>query len=97
MVKAIYIDLNEDNEVTGWGSSPISDNSIRMLIEEDHAFFIDNPFLYRYMNRTLVKDARLVETFELREKQVVLEQEAFNQDNRIKALEFVVLELLGGF
>lgn len=97
MVRAIYVDLGEDREVEGWGSSSISDKCVRLLIDENHEFFNDNPFLYRYTNRTLVKDPSLVAAFEDKEKQGQLERTALNQDNRIKALELVILELLGGF
>lgn len=97
MVKAIYVDLGEDREVLGWGSSPISEASVKILIDENHEFFNGNPFVYRHTNRTLTKDQKLIELFDLKEQQSEMQKEALNQESRIQALELVILELLGGF
>lgn len=52
----IYIDVNpETKRVEGWGSSPISPNSVMIEIDENHEF-MRNSFMFKYINGELVKD-----------------------------------------
>ena len=55
----VYLDINESGVVESWGSSPLHDTSIEIDINDDHPFFNDNPFQYKYVNGTLTKDAVL--------------------------------------
>jgi len=50
----IYVDIDADKFVTGWGSSPISENSIKVEIEEDNPFLNGNPYLYQLLEGKLV-------------------------------------------
>lgn len=55
MVKTIYVDLGDENQVLGWGSSSISNNCVEIKIDEKHEFFQSNPFEYYYKNSSLEK------------------------------------------
>ncbi|WP_101844208.1 hypothetical protein [Halobacillus sp. Marseille-P3879] len=54
-MKKIYIEVLEDGRVDGWGTSPSSNNSIEIEVEENHGV-LSSPFAYKYENRKLFKD-----------------------------------------
>lgn len=52
----IFLDVNpENNRVLGWGSSPISQNSIEVVVEDDHDV-LDHPFNYVFIDREVILD-----------------------------------------
>lgn len=51
----IYIDVNEDGRVRGWGSSPITLTCIEFDLPVCHKFFY-SPFSYRVIEDNLIKD-----------------------------------------
>ena len=71
----IYISINQDNYVEGWGSTRGNESDIEIDLPEDHDFF--NSFLstqsYKFENGVLIKDihreaALIAERKALREK-----------------------------
>jgi hypothetical protein len=73
----IYISLDENNRVQGWGSSPVNSESIEVEIDENHEV-LKNPFIFKYENGEFVKDneyqLQLIEEKERRKNKPTLEQ-----------------------
>jgi hypothetical protein len=51
----VYISLDENNRVRGWGSSPISSQSIEVEIDKNHEV-LKNPLIFKYENGSFIKD-----------------------------------------
>jgi len=87
----IYITLNENGYVNGWGSTRSTENDIELELDENHEFFKTDYQCWKYENGELVfdeeKQQRLIEEYE-REQNKPTEQE------RIEALENALLELI---
>lgn len=55
-MKKIFIDVNpETNRVEGWGSSPLSPNSVQVEVEDNHDVLF-HPFNYVYIDCNLILD-----------------------------------------
>jgi hypothetical protein len=53
-LKIIYVDIDKENRLMGWGSNP-SPTSIKLEVEESHEV-IKNPYIYRFENNALIRD-----------------------------------------
>lgn len=63
----IYIEIDGNNSVTSWSSSPFSTKEIELDIDDAHSFIIENPFIYQYIDGQLVKnDSMLLEKIKAR-------------------------------
>lgn len=51
----VFIQVDEENRVTGWGTSSIGEGSVELLLPNDHPFF-KAPLSYRYVDDVLVID-----------------------------------------
>lgn len=51
----IYFDLDENNHLNGYGSTPSSDNDIELEVDENHDVLL-NPYVYKYENGELFLD-----------------------------------------
>jgi len=87
----IYLTLDENGYVDGWGSTRSSDNDIEIELDDDHEFFKTDFSCWEYEDGELVFDEerqqKLIEEYE-RERNRPSEQE------RIEALENALLELI---
>ena len=87
----IYLTLDEDGYVDGWGNSRSSDNDIEIELDDNHEFFKTDFACWKYEDGELVFDEerqqKLIEEYE-REQNKPTEQE------RIEALENAMLELI---
>lgn len=87
----VYITLDENCYVNGWGSTGLSDNDIKIELDDNHEFFKTDFACWKYENGELVfdeeKQHQLIEEYE-REQNKPSEQE------RIEALESALLELI---
>lgn len=88
----IYLTLDENSYVDGWGStSSHVDNEIEIELDDNHEFFKKDIHCWKYEDGELVFDEerqqKLIEEYE-REQNKPTEQE------RIEALENAMLELI---
>lgn len=51
----VFVQIDKDNRVIGWGSSSISEDSIKLLLPSGHPFFA-SPLSYMYVDQSLIKD-----------------------------------------
>lgn len=64
----IHLNINpENNRVLGWGSSPVSQNSIEFEVEDGHDV-LDHPFNYVFVDGEVVLDE------EYRQQQIETEE-----------------------
>ena len=87
----VYIALDENSYVNGWGSTRSSDNDIEIELDDTHEFFKTDFSCWKYEDGELIFDEerqqKLIEEYE-REQNKPSEQE------RIEALENALLELI---
>src|SRR5690606_6396463 len=90
-MRKIYFTLDEQNYVTGWGSSRSTENDIELELDNDHEFFKTEFSCWKYENGELVVDEekrqRLIEEYER-------EQNKPSSQDRIEALENALLDLI---
>lgn len=67
MVK-VYIGLDDDNYVNGWGSLRSSEEDIKLALGEDHSFFSSDIYCWKYADGDLIFDEErkqhLIEQYE---------------------------------
>ena len=87
----IYLTLDEDGYVDGWGNSRSSDNDIEIELDDNHEFFKTDHQCWKYENGELVfdeeKQKQLIEEYER-------EQNKPSSQERLEALENALLELI---
>lgn len=87
----VYIALDENSYVDGWGSTRSSENDIEIELDDNHEFFKTDFACWKYEDDELVfdeeKQKQLIGEYE-REKNRPSEQE------RLEALENALLELI---
>ena len=87
----IYLYVDENNYVSGWGSTRSSDNNIEIELDDNHEFFNSDFSCWKYIDGELVFDEekrrRLLEEYER-------EQNEPTETERLEALENAVLELI---
>lgn len=87
----IYIALDENGYVDGWGSTRSSDNDIEIELDDNHDFFKTDFACWKYEDGELVFD-------EEKQKQLIEEYERGqnrpSEQERIEALENALLELI---
>ena len=90
-MRKIYFTLDEQNYVTGWGSSRSTENDIEIDISSDHEFFKTDFSCWKYENGELVFDEekrqRLIGEYKR-------EQNKPTDKERLEALENALLELI---
>ncbi|QFG05342.1 hypothetical protein 022DV001_29 [Bacillus phage 022DV001] len=89
-MKTIYVTLDSEGFVNGWGSTRGQESDVELTLEEDHAFFND-PFSYSIQDGQPVfsqekKDSREKEREEARNKPTV--------DDRLSANETAHSDLI---
>jgi hypothetical protein len=52
-VPKVYVEVNEQNEVIGWGTSRGTETELEFEIEPEHLFFVENPFFFKVINGVL--------------------------------------------
>lgn len=55
----IYITVDTDGTLQGWGSNRGSENEIEVEVPDDHIIFHTNPKVLKYMNGTILKDEEI--------------------------------------
>lgn len=87
----VYITLDENGYVDGWGSTRSSENDIEIELDDDHEFFKTDFSCWKYENSELVfdeeKQKQLIEEYER-------EQNKPTDKERLEALEKAMLELI---
>ena len=87
----VYIALDKNSYVNGWGSARSSDSDIEIELDDNHEFFKTDFSCWKYVDGELVfdeeKQKQLIEEYE-REQKKPSEQE------RLEALENALLELI---
>ena len=87
----VYIALDENGYVNGWGSTRSSENDIEIELDDNHEFFKTDFSCWKYENGELVFD-------EEKQKQLIEEYERGqnrpSEQERIEALENALLELI---
>ena len=87
----VYITLDENGYVDGWGSTRSSENDIEIELDDNHEFFKTDFACWKYENNELVfdeeKQKQLTEEYER-------EQNRPSEQERIEALENALLELI---
>ena len=84
-MKKIYFTLDEQNYVTGWGSSRSTENDIEIDISSDHEFFKTDFSCWKYENGELVFDE---------EKQQQLIEEYEREQNKPSELDMLALAVM---
>ena len=83
----IYITLNENGYIDGWGSTRSSENDIEIELDDNHEFFKTDHQCWKYVDGELVFDEKrqqkLIEEYE-REK---------NKPSELDMLALAVMEL----
>ena len=83
----IYITLNENGYIDGWGSTRSSDNDIEIELDDNHEFFKTDFSCWKYENGELVFD-------EEKQKQLIKEYEREqNKPSESDMLTLAILEL----
>ena len=83
----IYITLNENGYIDGWGSTRSSDNDIEIELDDNHEFFKTDFACWKYENGELVFD-------EEKQKQLIKEYEREqNKPSESDMLTLAILEL----
>ena len=87
----IYLTLDEDGYVDGWGNSRSSENDIEIELDDTHKFFKTDFACWKYEDGELVFDEerqqKLIEEYER-------EQNKPTELERLEALENAMLELI---
>ena len=87
----IYITINENGYVNGWGSTRSTENDIELELDENHEFFKTDYQCWKYVDGELVfdeeKQKQLIEEYER-------EQNKPTDKERLEALENALLELI---
>ena len=87
----IYLTLDKNGYVDGWGSTRSSDNDIEIELDDNHEFFKTDSACWKYENGELVfdeeKQKQLIEEYER-------EQNKPTDKERLEALENALLELI---
>ena len=87
----VYITLDENGYVDGWGSTRSSDNDIEIELDDNHEFFKTDFACWKYEDGELVfdeeKQKQLIEEYER-------EQNKPSSQERLEALENALLELI---
>ena len=84
----VFFNVGQDNRINGWASTRGSDSDIELDLAEDHEA-IRNPYVFRYENGELIKDA------EWQEVQIQKQQSHKNapsKDVQIADLTFQLME-----
>ncbi|MGG1527032.1 hypothetical protein [Peribacillus frigoritolerans] len=79
----IFINVNNDNRVIGWGSTRGNESDIEVTVSENHEF-LNNPFIFTYSNGNLVKD-------EVYQQELLAQKEA--ETNGLTKLEEIMVAL----
>ena len=87
----VYIALDENSYVNGWGSTRSTENDIELELDDNHDFFKTDHQCWRYESGELVFDEEkrqtLIEEYER-------EQNKPTDKERLEALENALLELI---
>jgi len=87
----VYIALDENSYVDGWGSTRSSDDDIEIELDDNHEFFKTDFACWKYEDDELVFD-------EEKRDRLIAEREAEenkpNENERLEALENALLELI---
>lgn len=70
----IYINIDTDGYVDGWGSTRSSDDEVELDIDKGHDFFTSDSHAWKYENGTLAFD-------ELRKQQLIDDNEQQQETN----------------
>ena len=81
----IYITLNENGYINGWGSTRSSDNDIEIELDDNHEFFKTDFACWKYENGELVFDE---------EKQKQLTEEYEREKNKPSELDMLALAVM---
>ncbi|MEP9408579.1 hypothetical protein ABKP09_19870 [Peribacillus frigoritolerans] len=84
----VFFSVGQDNRITGWGSSKGSENDVELDLAEDHEA-IRNPYVFRYENGELIKDA---EWQEIQIQKQDSHKNAPSKDVQIADLTFQLME-----
>lgn len=76
----VFINLSGDRRVNGWGSTRGNASDVELNIPDNHEFF-KNPFIYKVVFGTLVKD----EAYQ--KEQIEQKEEAKNKPTDIEVLQ----------
>lgn len=94
----IYVLLDNEGYIDGWGSSDPGGDSIEIEIEEDHPFFNDMMFKYIIKDNKieLSENANYLEEeyIKNKEREELINKMTPSDSERIEMLESIVLELL---
>lgn len=83
----VYIALDENGYVNGWGSTRSSDNDIEIELDDNHEFFKTDYQCWKYVDGELVFD-------EEKQKQLIEEYEREkNKPSELDMLALAVMEL----
>lgn len=86
MVK-IYIDVNpETNRIEGWGSSPLSENSVKIEVDEGHDIF-------RFHSNFLYVNGEIVEDENYQEPRLI-SLESLQKENEMLAMAVIELSTI---
>jgi transcription termination factor NusB len=87
-MKTIFVSIDENNIVAGFGSTRGMESEIAVEIDDEHQFLNDNPFLYKLVDGTLEKlPQEIIDNINNKPSNPTPEE-------RITQLENVVLQLM---
>lgn len=91
-MRTIFVLIDENRHVVGWGTTRSMDTEIEINIEEDNPFLRDNPRFYKLQeDNTIVKDEQAYSNYlESKEKQNL----APTNEERIAELENALFMLM---
>ena len=87
----VYITLDENGYVNGWGSTRSSDSDIEIELDDNHEFFKTDFSCWKYENGELIFDEERQQQF-INER--LQEENKPTYQERLEALENALLELI---
>lgn len=88
-MKRIYITVDENNRIQGWGDIRSVESEIEIEVDDNHEV-LRNPFIFRYENGELIKDVeyqqQLIEERQRRDSQPSLEEELQKELAKLKKI-----------
>lgn len=90
----IYVNIDDENRLQGWGSTRGSEFDIELHVDENHEV-LRNPFIFKYENGELIKDVeyqqQLIREREERNNQPTFEELKERIELMQAALEYLIL------
>ncbi|KZN96174.1 hypothetical protein AZI98_08915 [Aeribacillus pallidus] len=88
----IYISIDNENRLLGWGSTCSSESDIEIEVHEDHEV-LRNPFIFKYENDELIKDTEYQQQL-IRKREEIENQPTLEE--RIQIMQKALDDLLLG-